>query len=1135
MPLVSSFSTLPTPTGRLVATATLLLALSGIAPASRAVDVAAGAIPAAAPSRWLVDGVALAPDAIVVAVAGDLWALPRQGSVGRRLTAGPAEDAFPAVSPDGRRLAFSREAGGNWDVWVADLPPAAARGAEPAEPRRLTWHPKSDWVRGWTPGGEILFASDRPGDHLDRLYTIAPDGVAPVAVDVPRGVAGAVAPDGRRLAYLPWSFPYEVIDWRHYRGGLTSPLWMADLASGAGRELAGAGEGANHRFPMWAGGRLYSASDAAGGAFDLYDHGPDGTGSRRLTTLDGYGVVAAAADDRSIVYVDDGRLFELALAARGESPRELPLSLPLGAGERGPRTVAAARFAERFELTPDGSTFLVAARGEILAWSPGGPAENLTRTPGIAEREPAVSPDGSRFAVFSDAGGTEGPFDASGGYRLEIRALPGGERVQTVAVEDRPSFYREPSWSPDGRRIAFTDLALGLWLADLETGSAHRIDRSDYVAQGGWQTSWSPDGRWLAYAKARPGGIRQVFLYDTRTGTAHAVTDGTTQAEQPVFDRSGRWLWLVSSADARLAAADDVGWGLLSSQRARPLVTRDLYLVVLRAADLAPIVVPPGLPRPGAEGLHEPLPAGAEARVDLDGIDRRIVPVPSGTRDYQEVRAGGAGVVFVRVYDWPATPGGSGSIPTPVLRIDLASPRDPVEVIADADELTVSADGAWIAWSLGGERFLARTADLPTADGAEPAPLDTAALTVEVDPAAEWRQMYRDAWRMMRDVFYDPGHHGQDLPALAAGYAEYLPGITRRSDLNRLFRRMLGHVSVSHLGVGGGDQGPEADAPAVGELGADFVLDDGRYRFARVLRTPHFSYVNPLLRAPLDQPGMEVREGDWLLAVDGEEVRGDRNVFSYLEGKARRPVEITVASEPDGPRRTYTVVPLPGAGTLRRAAWAEENRRRVEELSGGRLAYVYVGGWGGPGLDDFYRGLLGHDGAEGIVLDQRFNTGGTTADAAVEALARPPLYAYAYRHGEPFSVPPVDVRVPVVLLANRWNVSAAETFALMFRLAGVGPIVGTRTTGGGIGAALWQPRLVDGGRIRIPNRAAFDPSGSWTIENRGVEPDVEVEITADDGRAGRDPQLDAAVQKALAAIEAREPRPIVVPAYPVHP
>jgi tricorn protease len=396
--------------------------------------------------------------------------------------------------------------------------------------------------------------------------------------------------------------------------------------------------------------------------------------------------------------------------------------------------------------------------------------------------------------------------------------------------------------------------------------------------------------------------------------------------------------------------------------------------------------------------------------------------------------------------------------------------------------------------------------------------------------------MYREAWRQMRDTFYDPNHHGQNLEELARAYNALLPSVTRRVYLNRLFMRMLGHVSVSHLQVGGGDVPGSAGAgPPVGDIGAEFVLDGARYRFAKIIRSPHFSAAVGLLNAPLDQPGIDVREGDFLIAVDGQEVDTSTNVWARFLGKVNQPVTLTVSATAAGDApRTYTVVPNAGTGALRNQDRGETNRRRVDALSGGRVAYLYVGGYNPSGVDSVIRGLIGMRDRQALIIDQRNNGGGTTADALIEALNRQPLYEYAYRYGEGFQTPPNTFSGPKVLITNETNFSAAETFALMFKLSRAGTIVGQRTGGGGIGAALFQPPLVDGGRIAIPNRAAFNPAGSWDIENHGVVPDVNVEVLPRDWKEGRDPQLERAVEVALAALKQHKPVPHRRPPYPIH-
>ncbi|HYO16353.1 MAG TPA: PDZ domain-containing protein [Thermoanaerobaculia bacterium] len=976
-------------------------------------------------------------------------------------------------------------------------------------------------VRGWTPDGKgILFASNRDGDGFWRLYTIARDGVMPSMLPFPEASTGSFSPDGTRIAYVPFAVSWD--SWRHYRGGSTSPIWIGGLAdSTLEKREALSRPDANNRAPLWIGETLYFLSDRTGTP-NLFSHDLQSGRTEQLTRFAGHGIRAAAAAPDAIVFLTGGEIHLYDLALREDRRIDVRLTVP--APELGRRTVPAARFLERMVPTPTGDRLIVSARGEVLSFDPkAARAENLTRTPGVAERSAAPSPDGRWLAWFSDV---------SGEYELHVVPAGGSGEPRRVAVEERPSFYRELTWSPDGRRIAFSDKRLALWVADLGEARAERVATSSHIGQGEYHPSWSPDGRWLAWSQALDNRIRTVFLWDAREGRSHQVTDGRVQAEHPTFDRSGRYLYFTTSANARTATADDLDWGVMSSSLARPLVVRRLNAVVLRKGEAPPLLAIVGEPHPRAR--WEPV-AG---EVDVAGIGDRIVPVSGDERDFAGLAAGRPGVLFALVNEWPATPGADED-PKPVLyRYVLSKGGQPEKIAEGVVDFSLSADGSTLAYGTGGRGGPVVTmlaSDAPA--DAESKPLDLAGLTVEVDPATEWQQIYREVWRIARDWFYDPGHHGQDLAELERHYAAFLPGVVRRADLNDLFERMLGHLSISHLIVGGGDQpSPGGPPERTGLLGADYEIDRGRYRISRIYRSGHPNAGNPLLRAPLDQPGVDVREGDYLLAIDGQEVRADRNLYSYLVGKGMKPVEIRVAADPAGREvRAATVVPLPGENTLRRMDWAERNRKRVEEVSAGRLAYVYLPNQGGPGYEELLRGLLGSLDADGVIIDQRYSPGGIVFDSVIEMLRSRPLYAYAWREGGDLPIPTNTVAGSKVLLINRQNGSAAETFAHMWKLAGLGPVLGTRTFGGGIGGALFSPRLIDGGRITIPNRASYAPNGTWGIENDGVHPDAEIEWDPAAWRAGRDPQLEAAIKAVLEEAKKVKRWAPKKPGYPKYP
>ncbi len=598
------------------------------------------------------------------------------------------------------------------------------------------------------------------------------------------------------------------------------------------------------------------------------------------------------------------------------------------------------------------------------------------------------------------------------------------------------------------------------------------------------------------------------------------------------------------------ATLGDFGWSVLSGALFRPFVTRRLQLAMLRESMPAPFYAVTGEPNPVAnrpsqvpmapEALGGPPPGGAPGQqasqptiINLNRIESRIVPLPLPGKDFAGLAPGGPGVLYVLVHEWPDAPG-SGSTPTQTLyQYALSAPKQLTKWIEDVDEFAVSADRSRILYRRGSDWALVSAEQAPEPDAGR---IDLGPLQIEVDPPAEWRQMYAEAWRLMQDFFYDPDHHGQDLAAQERHYATYLPNLTRRRDLNVLLGKALGHVSVSHLSVGGGDiPTPPGTQSRIGMLGADYVVNEGQYQISRIFNSGHFNSVHPLAQAPLDQPGVFVAPGDYLLMVNGEPVETSRNLHSYFEGTALTPTRITVSQVPNGSQaRTYTVVPLPGENTLRRIHWAEINRQVVERESEGILGYIYIPNFSPRGLETTFRQLLESADRRGLIIDQRFAPGGITADWLIEWLSRSPLYYYAFRHGDHIPVPTNPLPEAKVLLINHVNASAAETFALMFNLDNVGRSIGTRTAGAGIGPYAPIPPLLDGGRISIPNRAAFDPAGSWGIENIGVEPDIEVEWLPIDWRANRDPQLQAAIRTVLQAIVDNPPLEVTRPDYPVH-
>ncbi|HEY0385486.1 MAG TPA: PDZ domain-containing protein, partial [Pyrinomonadaceae bacterium] len=1027
-------------------------------------------------------GVGVSRTQVAFAYAGSVWLIDRAGGAARRLATVPGEESSPAFSPDGAEIAFSKNVGGNIDVYVM----AVAGG----EMRRLTFHPKQDFVIGWTPDGKsVLFSSSRTSDAFSRLYQIPARGGFETDLPLAMGVAASFAPDGARAAYAARRQPAS---WRNYRGGSSSSIQLVKL-SDSQIEATLPRENSNDSSPMWVGNSIYFISDRTGTA-NLFVYDLTTKRVSQLTKFEKTDIHAAAASEDAIVFTQGGRLHLYDL--KSNQTRLIPVSVTGDFPETKPRVVKAARWIRSFNLSPAGERAVFGARGEILTLDvEKNEARNLTRTPGVAERFPAYSPDGKSIACFTDE---------SGEYQLQLRPANGEGPTRKISIEQNPSFYSEPVWSPDSKRVAFSDKRLALWIVDIERGAAQKVDASTFAGEGTFSVAWSPDSRWLAYSKFLSNRQRGLFLYSLNTNKITTVSANRIDADSPVFDRNGKHLYFLSSVNAGPGRA----FGMSAFSFA-PVVTSSIQMVLLRADEPSPMMMPPAK-------QDAPEPAAAPFRIDLENIGDRILSLPVPALDYTTLYTGRAGVLFATANDW-SNIGGNG--PQQILyKMDL-NRRKSDKFIEALDNVAVSADGSRLIYQKRDKWMVVSTDTQPKPDEGQ---LEMDKLEMSVEPRAEWQQMYAEAWRIVRDYFYDQKVHGQNLTELKKSYAAYLPNIQTRADLNYLFRDMLSNLSISHMAIGGGDSPAAGGDANVGMLGADFAVESGRYRITRIYRGDNSQ---PLLMSPLAQPGVNVKEGDFLLAVDGKEIEAGENFYSYFQGKVRRPTQLKVGSKADGSdARVVMVMPIPGENTLRSFAWTERNRRRVEELSGGKLAYIYLPNTGISGYNAFNRDFYGQLDKQGVIIDERFNSGGAPADYFIDVLRRTPLSAYAFREGDDLPFPANALSGPRVMLINEFAGSGGDTLPWMFRQAGLGPLVGERTYGAGIGGYVNIPELIDGGGISAPNRAFYNPKkGILDIENNGVAPDIAVDLTPADWRADRDPQLEKAVQVALGALQKNPP------------
>lgn len=573
----------------------------------------------------------------------------------------------------------------------------------------------------------------------------------------------------------------------------------------------------------------------------------------------------------------------------------------------------------------------------------------------------------------------------------------------------------------------------------------------------------------------------------------------------------------------------EFNWGVLSGTLARPLVVRQVQALIL--SDAALPILPNRQPNPEA-ALSERL---SSTKINFTNLERRFISIPLPTKDYSQILAGRTGKVFLAVNEWNDTPGDlNSSAALSFYFYDLANPSEMKKIVSNISNYAVTQNGGNLLYSKGRQWFLVNSESAANQDEGK---LNLSRIEIKVNPAEEWQQMFLESIRIMRDWFYDPNYHGQNLSALENYYSKYLPGITRRRDLNSLIERMLGSVSVSHLGVSGGDiQQPTGNGNNIGLLGANYSLENNHYRIKKIFRSTSYSSVNGASRAPLDQNGIDVREGDYLLEVNGNKVSSDKNIYSFFENTVNKPTKITVSAKPDNSNpRTFTVYPVNRENRLRLANWAEDNRRFVDKLSNGKIGYIFVEDYGN-GILNAIRGFTGYAHKEAIIIDQRFNGGGITPDYLIEWMQCKPLYKYSFRDGIDIGTPVNSLPAVKVMLINEWNGSAAETAAFMFKTGKLGSIVGKRTIGAGIGPYFFTPRLIDNGRIQLPNRAVYQLDGKvWSIENYGVEPDFDVEIMPADLIKNRDPQLEKAIQVAVGQIALKTKNETKHPKFPIYP
>jgi tricorn protease len=1071
---------------------------------------------------------AISKDHLAFVFGGDIWVSDRDGNRPVRITTHPAPEFLPHFSPDGRWIAFSAAYDNNTDVYVVPT--------EGGQPRRLTWHPAADLVTGWSPDGKrVLFTSNREiaNSRSAQLYEVPLSGGYERKVMKAVAVEGTWSADGQRLAYRPYSMAYAGgSGWRQHRGGDTPPIWIIDPASSRLEKIPHVN--ASDSNPMWIGDDVAFISDRNEGAANVFLYDGRAHSVRQLTHETQWDVRNAGAYDHTIVYEVGGQLKTLDVASGQVRP--IPMHLELQSIQARPQWKDATKNITSAQLSPTGKRVLITARGDVFSVPvKDGSVRNLTATSGIRESDAVWSKDGQRIAYLSDEGGSQA---------LLIRDAIGLEKPLRHAIGNA-GYFTLLGWSPDARRIVFQDNHLHLYAIDLLTDVIDLIDTSPRRLS--FRVVFSPDGQWLAYTVVGENYFTRVRLHSFASAKSFELADSFVQTDTPVFSGNDL-LYFTASIDAGPTRVS-----LDMSTQERPL-RMAIYAAVLSTDGHSPLA-----PKSGDEEVQAGKNKGSDktdnpgksnksdeddkadktgkgdkaikpTRIDVSSLSQRFVPIPVTERNYDRLVVGADGALF---YGARPQPGSTIEPPSPsrdadadLYRFNFAD-REEKLLKSHLVEFSASADGKKLLLTVGEGKLEVADAN----EKLESKPVDLSGVKMSVDPRQEWRQIFDETWRMEQQYFYDPNMHGLPWAAIRARYEPLLQFVQRREDLNELLVEMIGEMQVGHNRVGGGDV--YAGTPVgIGLLGADFKVENNLYRIEKIYRGDRW---NPFLVAPLATAGVDVAEGDAILAINGHPLDGSVNIFSLLEGTAGKQVALTVSR--DGTQKaahTAVVIPIPNEAALRQWTWVEANRDYVERKSQGKVAYVYLPDTGGDGYTFFNRMFFAQVDKPGLIVDDRRNSGGQAANYVLEVLNRKYLSGWKDRDGLLFNTPAAAIYGPKAMLIDQDAGSGGDYLPYGFRRLGLGKLIGTRTWGGLIGIST-NPNLIDGGFLTVPYFRVFTPEGEWHVENEGVAPDLEVPLDPLAVNAGNDAQLDAAIAEVLLQLKTSPQIPLKsAPPMPTH-
>lgn len=1015
---------------------------------------------------------------------GDIWLAEKDGSHPRRLTVNPTVEQLPVFSPDGSKIAFTGNYDGNTDVYVISI--------NGGEPQRVTSHPAADLLRGWLSDEEVYFTTQREFTYSlgSRLYRSKLDGSVDYPLLMPEAYQGSPSPDGRYWAYLKNADPTERdrVAFKRYRGGGMPSIWIFDTKTHDIEVVPG--EKSNDVKPIWMGNKVYFLSDRDK-IVNVFSYDVESKVIEKLTHHDDYDVRTLQGNRGELVYEQAGRIHYLDLDSKTSQP--VAIHLAADAVYKRPHYVDMKDAIRNAGISPTGKRALFESRGEIFTVpKEKGDARNISKETGSHERFPAWSPDGRWISYLSDKNGR---------FELVLRDQKGVEEPQYFSLGTTEShYYFDPIWSPDSKKILYNDAHLNLWVLDLETKRVEKVD-DDYLgshtgrAYNYFQSSWSPDSKWIAYLKTLPSGVNTIRLYSLDSKESHAVTDGMSTVYNPVFTRDGKYLAFSASTDVGLSNSGLHMTAYDRSPSFHPyifILSSETPTIFTHQSDEEEIKEDEGTAKEKEEENGEENNKSAPIQVDFNQVDRRIIslPIPAGSMGFNGLVADN--LLYSR--------GGN------IYKFDFTKRKEEL-FIEKARQFSISQDGKHILYRKDSQYFIAKTGEKPKPNDGK---IDLGGIKLRVDPEQEWNQIFNEVWAMQKDLFYVENMHGADWEAVKAKYEPFLPHVNHRSDLSYLLNEMLGELVVGHSYIYPGDE-PSAPSVSTGLLGADFQIEKDKYRIQKIYTSLDW---NPGFNAPLAVPGKAIQEGMYVLAVNGVEVNGSTDLFRLLDFTVGKQVSLKIGKDGDLSRAedvVVTPISFEDEMALRRQDWVESNRKKVDELSEGEIAYVYMPNTAREGYSSFNRYYFSQMDKKALLLDERNNGGGSVADYVIDLLSRELISGWSIRDGRSFTTPGNGIFGPKAMIINENAGSGGDMMPYMFRFKGLGKLVGRTTMGILVGISGYPP-LIDGGRVTSPNFGVFDLNGNYIIENEGVQPDLFVEQLPKALLQGKDPQLEATVE-----------------------